>query len=170
VLCSSFRVVFFFFFRLFLFLFFHIYNTDQLLLIGWSESDSLLSEVVDVAILTDEGVSEDPSWSETSEVEGEERPFALTVSSINDPVHWLNVVLVSSNGDGDRSWIGIAIDEIGFILIIICSANGLGKLVNGRLGSSDEACASVRDDIGGLIAAVRSRGDGVHTELEVRGR
>ncbi|KAF1752248.1 hypothetical protein GCK72_018802 [Caenorhabditis remanei] len=101
-------------------------------------------------VLTDEWISKNPGWSETSEIEWEGSEEALTVSGINDVVDWLNGVNVGSNGDVKGSWGRGAINEVDLIEVIISCSGGLGETSNNSLWSSEERGSGVRDNIDGL--------------------
>lgn len=93
----------------------YLFRYIHLLLKVGSEADSLVSKIVDVTVLTDEGVSQNPGRSEASAVEGEDSHEALVFagSIINNVVDGLDRVGLSSNNNVQGSRVGLAVNSVG---------------------------------------------------------
>lgn len=142
----------------------------KLLLFGWSESHSLVSEVVDVAVLTDEGISQNPGRSEASGSEGEDGQKALGGGLVDDHVDVLDGVGLSSN-DYVEDWDGgSAGNVVSFFTSVPGGSSGLSDSVSDGLDSSDEGSSGVRDGRVGLGVGVCSQAESVNLELVVGGR
>ena len=133
-----------------------------------SESD-LLFEGVDVTVLADPWVSENPGRSEATEIEWEEGEFTGSVSGINDQLLGVDAVVFSSDSDRNTVEFSVAVNEVSTIEVIISGSNSIGNSVGNILGSSHEGSTSVGDNIPSCSRAVRTDSDLVHLKLEVGG-
>ena len=75
-------------------------------MVSLGESDLGVSDIVNVTILTDEGISQNPGWSESSASHSEEGQSALSTSElkVKNVFDGLDVVLLSSDGE-DEVWL-----------------------------------------------------------------
>ena len=94
----------------------HIEEMRLEAVVSLSESDLGVSNIVDVTILTDEGVSENPCWSESSGSHREDGESALSSSEleVENVLDRLHVVFGSSDGE-DKVWLSLhggAVDDV----------------------------------------------------------
>ena len=87
---------------------------------GWSESHTLLSNVVDVTVLADEWISENPWWSESKVIEGKGSEDAgVSHSNVDDVVYWFNGIDIASDGDIKSSFSGGTWKIVGLIITVV---------------------------------------------------
>ncbi|TKR70596.1 hypothetical protein L596_022601 [Steinernema carpocapsae] len=136
--------------------------------VGSSETDALLSDVVNVTELTNPGVSKDPGRSESPAVLSGHAKLALVVTIRHDIIVSLDGELVASDGENDvsasRAGNTVAAESVE------CGSNGVGDFVDDVARSDDERGACIGDHVPSLAAGVTSGGGGVHAELPVGGR
>ena len=138
-------------------------------MLGRSKSD-LLFEGVNITVLADPWVSENPGRSVSTEVEWEEGEFTLSLAGVDDDLLGSDGVGLSSDGDRNTVELGVTVNEVSSVLVVISGSDGLGESVSNVLRSSDEGSTSVGDDIPSSARGVRADSDLVHLELEVGGR
>ena len=131
----------------------------------------MISHILDVAVLTDEWISENPGWSESEVVEGEGGEHAgVSHSDVDDVVDWLDRVDVSSNGDVESSDVFGAWDIVGVVVGVVSGSESLSESSNNSLWSSEERGSGVGDNLVVLGVSVASELERGSNELPVGGR
>lgn len=139
-------------------------------MLGEGETNLLVSNIVDVTVGSDEGVSEDPAGRESTTVHGESSDDTVAISEfqIENVFNLRDVVFDTSDGEDHigEAFLGAgngvdAIDEI------VLGIGDLDHTVDISLGSSQPGCTGIRDDLDGLGVGVRSHGEARDGELPV---
>ena len=139
-------------------------------MLGLGEADLFATNVVNVAVGSDEGVTEDPGRAESATVHGEGSDDTLSVSElkIEDVFDLRDVVFLSTDGEDHIGKTGLgAGDGVDSVDVIVLGTGGLDHAVDVSLRGSEPGCAGVGDDLDLLGVVVGSHGECGDGELPV---
>lgn len=138
--------------------------------VGLGESNTALSNIVDVAVGADEGVTKNPVRSKSAEIELKSSNSAVAVSKfeVNDVFSRWDVVFHSTNGEDDVWQSSLAawniVELIDEVVLSIGSGDNVIDLV---LWTSEPGCAGVGDDLLFLVDVEGSNAEAGDWELPV---
>ncbi|GMR38324.1 hypothetical protein PMAYCL1PPCAC_08519, partial [Pristionchus mayeri] len=150
-------------------LLFKIVHGLDLAVVGLGESDSALSDIVDVAVRSDPGVSEDPRGSESASLHVEEGEGAVALAQL-EVEHVLargHVVGLAADGEDHVGVLAGAGHGVQLVEEVVLRAGLLDDAGDGGRGGSDPGRTGVGDDLFLGGRGVRSDGEGGHGELPV---
>ncbi|GMT22031.1 hypothetical protein PFISCL1PPCAC_13328, partial [Pristionchus fissidentatus] len=133
------------------------------------EAHALVADVVDLAVLADEGIAHDPRGTETERLEALDGEDARIVVSLDDHVDGAEGVGGGADDEVEVGDLRIAVDRVQLPVGLVHSSGLGGDLLDDVIGRGEERRAGVGDDLPSLVVVVVAGVDGGQLELVVGG-